>query len=82
LFLVKKLGDGGRIYDTTRFRIEDRKNRIFCFKARDERFFCFFLSGRVVVVVSAYRKKRQKMDVPALKKAVMIKKLYMEDIGE
>ena len=41
LFLVKTIADIGRIYDERKFRYEDKLNKIYCFKPRNERFFCF-----------------------------------------
>jgi hypothetical protein len=76
LFLVKTIADIGCIYDETKFRIEDRQSKIYCFKPRDERFFCFFLAGRKIIITSAYMKKKQKLDQHELKKAIQIRKEY------
>jgi len=77
LFLVKTIADTGRIYDETKFRVEDRKNKIYCFKPREERFFCFFLAGRKIIITSAYTKKKQKLDRAELKKAIQIRREYL-----
>lgn len=76
LFLVKTIADTGRIYDDQKFRIEDRKNKIYCFKPRDERFFCFFFTGRTIIITSAYTKKKQKLDRHELEKAIRIRSMY------
>jgi len=76
LYLVKTIADTGRIYDETKFRIEDRQNKIYCFKPREERFFCFFFTGKKVIITSAYTKKRQKLDRNELKKAIQIRREY------
>lgn len=76
LFLMKKIADAGRIYDETKFRIEDRQNKIYCFKPKEERFFCFFFIGRKIIITSAYTKRRQKLDRRELKKAIRIRKEY------
>ena len=78
LFLVKIIADTGRIYDETKFRVEDRQNKIYCFKSREERFFCFFLAGRKMIITSAYTKKKQKLDRAELKKAFQIRKEYLQ----
>ncbi|MFH1846616.1 MAG: type II toxin-antitoxin system RelE/ParE family toxin [Candidatus Omnitrophota bacterium] len=78
LFLAKRMGDAGKIYDTTKFRLEDKENKIYAFKPRKERFFCFFFIGRKIVITSAYRKRRQKLDKKELKKAIKIRKKYMK----
>lgn len=76
LFLVKTIADTGRIYDETKFRIEDRQNKIYCFKPREERFFCFFFTGKRIIITSAYTKKKQKLDRNKLKKAIQIRREY------
>ena len=76
LFLVKRMSDIGHIYDETKFRIEDRQNKIYCFKPRKERFFCFFFTGKAIIITSAYTKKRQKLDRSELEKAIQIRNGY------
>jgi Phage derived protein Gp49-like (DUF891) len=76
LFLVKTIADIGRIYDETKFRIEDRQNKIYCFKPRNERFFCFFFIGKKIIITSAYLKRKQKLDRNELKKAIEIRQEY------
>jgi hypothetical protein len=76
LFLVKTMADTGRIYDETKFRIEDRQNKIYCFKPRAERFFCFFFSGKKIIITSAYTKKKQKLDRSEISKAIQIRRKY------
>ena len=77
LFLVKTIADNGCIYDERKFRIEDRQNKIYCFKPREERFFCFFFTGRKIIITSAYTKKRQKLARNKLKKAIQIRREYL-----
>lgn len=76
LFLVKTIAEIGRIYDETKFRIEDRQNKIYCFKPREERFFCFFFTGKKIIITSAYTKKKQKLDRNELRKAIQIRREY------
>jgi hypothetical protein len=78
LFLVKTIADSGRIYDERKFRIEDRQNKIYCFKPRDERFFCFFFTRRTIIISSGYTKKRRKLDRGELKKAIQIRREYLD----
>lgn len=76
LFLVKTIADTGRIYDETKFRIEDRQNKIYCLKPRGERFFCFFFTDKKIIITSAYTKKKQKLDRGELSRAIHIRKKY------
>lgn len=78
LFLVKRIADTGKIWDKTKFRIEDKANKIYCFKPKKERFFCFFFIGKKIIITSAYSKKRQKLDKRELKKAIDIRKQYLK----
>jgi len=76
LFLAKRIAETGRIWDETKFRIEDKANKIYCFKPKKERFFCFFFIGKKIIITSAYSKKRQKLDKRELRKAIEIRKKY------
>lgn len=79
LFLSKRIADIGHIYDTTKFRIEDKKNKIYAFKPKRDRFFCFFFVNKEIIITSAYRKRRQKLDLKELKKSVAIRNRYYID---
>ena len=76
LFLARTIADIGRIYDEIKFRVEDRQNKIYCFKPKKERFFCFFFAGKKIIITSAYTKKSQKLDRGELKKAIRIRNEY------
>lgn len=78
LFLIQRIADTRIIYDKTKFRIEDKKNKIYAFKPRKERFFCFFFSGKTIIITSAYRKKRQKLDRRELGKTIRIRDQYLK----
>ena len=79
LFLVKRMADIGHIYDKTKFRIEDRANKIYCFKPKRERFFCFFFTGKKIIITSAHTKRKQKLDKHELKKAIQIRNQYFSE---
>ena len=77
LYLVKRIADIGHIYDDTKFRIENRQHKIYCFKPKKERFFCFFFTGKKIIITSGHTKKKQKLDHNELKKAVKIREEYL-----
>jgi hypothetical protein len=77
LKLVVRISDTGRIYDETKFRVEDKQHKIYCFKPRDDRFFCFFYTGKKIIISSGYPKKKQKLDRRELEKARRIKEQYL-----
>ena len=76
LNLAKRISDTGTIYDETKFRIEDKQHKIYCFKPKKERFFCFFFTGREIIITSGYTKKKQKLDRRELERAIRIKDQY------
>lgn len=78
LFLVKRLSDTGKIFDRTKFRLEDDSNKIYAFKPKKERFFCFFMVGKKIIITSAYRKKAQKLDTRELNRSIKIKNMYFD----
>ena len=59
LFLFKRMGDFGRISDLTKFRNEGDK--IFAFKPQPDRYLCFFIAGKKIVISNAFEKKSQKL---------------------
>ena len=77
LYLVKRIADVGYIYDETKFRIEDKPHKIYCFKPKKERFFCFFFTGRKIIITSGYTKKKQKLDRSELTRAIHIREQYL-----
>lgn len=77
LFFVKRIAEIGTIYDKTKFRIEDKQYKIYAFKPRHERFFCFFFIEKTIIITSAYCKKRQKLDKQELEKAIRIREQYI-----
>jgi hypothetical protein len=68
--LVRYLADSplGVRLPTILYRIEDKKNGIYAFKARDERFFNFMAEGGRILITNAYRKHSQKMSSSDLEK--------------
>lgn len=51
----------GSLLPKTLYRIEDRANKIYALKPRDERFFNFTAAGAKVIVTNAYHKHSQQM---------------------
>ncbi len=87
LQIIKHLCDApyGTILPVTLYRIEDRENKIYAFKPRDERFFSFTMEGARVIVTNAYRKHSQQMtkaDLESLKTAVRYRNDYLRRLKE
>lgn len=76
LALVKYIAENGRLFDETKFRIVNKKEKVYEFKPMAERFFNFFYEGKKIIITNAYHKKTQKADVQMLTKAIHLKKDY------
>ena len=76
LALVKHIAEEGRLFDETKFRLVDKKEKIYEFKPMAERFFNFFYEGKKIIITNAYRKKRQKVDPRELTRAINLKRDY------
>jgi len=63
LQIVKLFCDSayGTLFPLTLYRIENKENKIYAFKPRDERFFNFTIAGAKVIITNAYRKHSQQM---------------------
>ncbi len=76
LALVKYISEEGRIFDENKFRLVDRKEKIYEFKPHADRFFNFFYEGGKIIITNAYRKKGQKVDPRELSRAIRLKQDY------
>ena len=76
LALVTYIADNGRLFDETKFRLVDKKEKVYEFKPKEERFFNFFYEGKKIIITNAYRKKGQKVDPRELIRAINLKKDY------
>lgn len=77
---VKLIADEGMLYDEQKFRIVDQKEKIYEFKPGRYRFFNFFYTGGKIIIMNGYLKKSQKVDKKALKRAIRLRKDYIERI--
>ena len=76
LALIKHIAEYGRLFDETKFRLVDRKEKIYEFKPVAERFFSFFWEGGKIIITNAYQKKGQKVDQKELARAISLKGDY------
>lgn len=74
LYLVKRLGDFGKISDKTKFNFEE--DGIWAFKPKPDRFLSFFTSGKKVIITNAFEKKCQKLPKKEKNKAINCKNDY------
>lgn len=78
---VKLIADEGTLYDEHKFRIVDRKEKIYEFKPAGYRFFNFFHESKKIIITNGYAKKSQKVDNKALNKAIQLKKEYISRLA-
>jgi phage-related protein len=76
LVLAKRMGDFGKIYDTTKFRNEG--DGIYAFKPQPERYLSFFTDGRKMIVTNGFRKKTDKLPKNEKKLAIKYRQDYIE----
>ena len=74
LFLLKRMGDGGEIKDTTKFNYEG--DHLYAFKPKADRFLCFFFAGQKIILTNAFRKKQQKLPENEKMRAKKLKQDY------
>jgi len=82
LALVKRIAEAGRLFDESKFRSVDKKEKIYEFKPHAERFFNFFYEGHKIIITNAYRKKGQKVDPRELARAINLKRNYEMRVKE
>lgn len=80
LYLFKRMGDFGKINNKTQFRYEG--DEIFAFKPQPDRFLCFFVKGRKIIITNAFLKKSDKLPREEKKKALKYRKDYLSRIEE
>lgn len=80
LALFVKMANAGKIYDTTKFNQEEGK--LFVFKPHPNRFFCFFVKGRRIIIVTAYKKQGDKAPAREIERAESVRIYWMETFAE
>lgn len=87
MYMVRLMADEpvGTILPSTLYRIEDKEDGIFAFKAGAERFFNFTTAGRKIIITNGYRKHSRRMtkrDRERLAAAVRFRSDYLGRVGE
>ncbi len=77
--LFRRMADVGKIYDTTKFNQETKK--LYVFKPQPHRFFCFFMRGKRIIIVSAYQKQTDKAPQKEIARAEKLRLECMEQIA-
>ena len=77
--LFARIADKGTILDKTKFTRETEK--LYAFKPQPHRFFCFFVKGRKIIIVTAYRKQSDKAPKREIDRANSIRLAYLEQLS-
>ena len=80
LYLLKRMGDMGQIKDKTKFRNEE--DGIYAFKPKPDRFLCFFVIGRRIILSNAFEKRQDKLPKSEKEKALKIKEDYQMRVNQ
>lgn len=74
LYLLKRMGDIGKIIDTTKFNSEG--DQVFAFKPQPDRFLCFFVKRGKIIITNGFCKKQQKLPKNEKERALAYKDSY------
>ena len=77
-YLIRRMGDGGKIQDEEKFRHEG--DQIYAFKPQPDRFLCFFIKGSKIIVTNAFEKKTNKLPLREKEKALKYKQDYIKRV--
>lgn len=78
LYLVKRMGDAGKIYDKTKFRYEG--DNIYAFKPQPDRFLCFFYREGKIIITNGFFKKQQKLPLKEKERALKYRQDYEQRV--
>lgn len=76
LFLFKRMGDCGKISDKTKFNNEG--DQLYAFKPQPDRFLCFFMKDRKIIITNGFCKKTPKLPLEEKAKALRYKQNFYE----
>ncbi len=80
LYLFKRMGDSGKINNRTQFRYEG--DEIFAFKPQPDRFLCFFVKGRKIIITNAFIKKSDLLPRAEKRNALKLREDYLARVRE
>ena len=80
LNLFRLMGDQGKIFDITKFRNEG--DDIYAFKPQPDRYLCFFVKGKKIIVTNAFLKKTDKLPQNEKDRAIKAQQSYEKRVKE
>lgn len=79
-YLIRRMGDAGKIHNEEKFRHEG--DQIYAFKPQPDRFLCFFVVGSKIIVTNAFEKKTNKLPQQEKEKALRCRQDYIQRFKE
>lgn len=80
LNLLRLIGDQGEIFDKTKFRFEG--DDIYAFKPQPDRYLCFFVKGKKIILTNAFVKKTDKLPLNEKERALKARHSYEKRVKE
>lgn len=80
LNLMRLMGDQGKIFDQTKFRNEE--DGIYAFKPQPDRYLCFFVKSKKIIVTNAFIKKTDKLPKGEKEQALKARDSFEERIKQ
>ncbi len=78
--LVKRIAEFGKIMDITKFRNEG--DEIYAFKPKPDRYLCFFIKGKKIIITNAFCKRTDKLPKNEKDKSLKAKEIYYRENKE
>jgi len=76
LALAKRMGDSGKIFDTTKFN--NVGDGIYAFKPQPDSYLAFFTVGKKIIVTNAFTKKTDKLPKNEKELALKYRRDYLD----
>ena len=77
---MRLIGDHGKIFDQTKFRNEE--DGIYAFKPQPDRYLCFFVKGKKIIITNAFIKKTDKLPKVEKEQALKAKNSFEERVKQ
>ena len=74
--LVKRIAEFGKIMDITKFRNEG--NEIYAFKPKTDRYLCFFMKGKKIIITNGFSKRTEKLPKKEKDKSIKAREDYKQ----
>jgi len=77
---MRLMGDHSKIFDQTKFRNEE--DGIYAFKPQPDRYLCFFVKGKKIIITNAFVKKTDKLPKGEKEQALKAKNSFEDRVEQ